>query len=82
MYSTLTTKGQTTIPGEIRDALGMKPGDRLQYVLEGDHAILRVHPGLRSLEGALASSKGRGMTFAQIRAAAAKAAVRQKTFRK
>jgi antitoxin PrlF len=74
LHSTVTTKGQTTIPGKIREALRIKPGDRLEYVVEGDQAILRVHPGLRSLRGALASNKGKGMSFAKIRRAAAEAA--------
>jgi antitoxin PrlF len=73
-HSTVTSKGQTTIPGQIRKALRIKPGDRLEYVVEGDHAIIRVHPGTRSLKGVLASKKGKGMSFAQIREAAAKAA--------
>jgi antitoxin PrlF len=75
LHSTVTSKGQTTIPGAIRDALHIKPGDKLEYAIEGDHAILRVHPGLRSLKGVLASSKGSGKSFAQIREAAANAAV-------
>ncbi len=35
-HSTVTSKGQTTIPGEIRKALQIKPGDKLEYVVEGD----------------------------------------------
>ena len=31
--ATLTSKGQTTIPKEIRDGLGMKPGDRISFTL-------------------------------------------------
>jgi len=73
-HSTITSKGQTTIPGKIRKALRIKPGDRLEYVVEGDHATIRVHLGTRSLKGVLASKKGKGMSFAQIREAAAKAA--------
>jgi AbrB family looped-hinge helix DNA binding protein len=73
-HSTITSKGQTTIPGKIRKALRIKPGDRLEYVVEGDHATIRVHLGTRSLKGVLASNKGKGMSFAQIRRAAAKAA--------
>jgi len=72
--STVTSKGQTTIPGEVRQALHIAPGDKLEYTLEGDHATLRVHPGTRSLKGALASDRGRGLTFTQIRRAAAKSA--------
>ena len=72
-HSTVTRKGQTTIPGKIREALQIKPGDKLQYAVEGDHATIRVHPGTRSLKGALASKKGKKMSFREIREAAAKA---------
>ena len=72
-HSTVTRKGQTTIPGGIRDALKIKPGDRLEYAVEGDHATIRVHPGIRSLMGALTSNRGKGLSFTAIRAAAAKA---------
>jgi antitoxin PrlF len=74
LHSTLTSKGQTTIPGKVREALRMKPGDRLEYQVEGDRAIIRVHPGIRSLKGILASNKGRNVSFAAIREAASKAA--------
>ena len=35
-HSKLTGKGQTTIPGKIRKALQIKPGDQLEYTVEGD----------------------------------------------
>ena len=73
-HSTVTSKGQTTIPGKIRQALNIKPGDRLEYAIEGNHATIRVHSGTRSLKGTLASPKGKGMSFDQIRVAAAKVA--------
>ncbi|HZE69503.1 MAG TPA: AbrB/MazE/SpoVT family DNA-binding domain-containing protein [Pyrinomonadaceae bacterium] len=73
-HSRVTSKGQTTIPGKIRKALRIKPGDKLEYLVEGDHATIRVHRGTRSLKGALASKKGKGMSFAQVREAAAEAA--------
>jgi antitoxin PrlF len=76
-HSTVTSKGQTTIPEKIRKALRIKPGDRLEYVLEGDHITVRVHLGTRSLKGVLASKKGKGMSFAEIREAAVKAARRE-----
>lgn len=81
MHSTVTTKGQTTIPGKIRRALRIKPGDKLEYTVQGDQAIIRVYPGLRSLEGALASKKGKGMSFAQIRRAAARVARNRESVR-
>jgi len=76
-HSTVTRKGQTTIPGKIRKALRIKPGDTLEYELEGDHVTIRVHLGTRSLKGVLASKKGKGMSFSEIRQAATKAARNQ-----
>ena len=79
-HSTMTSKGQTTIPKKIRKALRIKPGDKLGYEVEGDRATIRVHPGVRSLKGALTSNKGKGMSFTEIREAAAEVA-RHKGFR-
>jgi AbrB family looped-hinge helix DNA binding protein len=31
-HSTVTNKGQTTIPGKIRKALRIRPGDTLEYL--------------------------------------------------
>ena len=75
LHSAVARKGQTTIPEKVRKGLRVKPGDKLQYYeVEVDRATIRVHPGIRSLKGALASNKGKGMTFAEIREAAAEAA--------
>jgi antitoxin PrlF len=79
LHSTVTSKGQTTIPEKIRKALRIKPGDKLEYEMEGERAIIRVHPGIRSLRGVLASKKGKGMSFAAIREAAAEAARHEDT---
>lgn len=38
--ATLTSKGQTTIPKEIRDSLGMKPGDRMTFTLMPDATVI------------------------------------------
>ena len=65
--------GRTTSPEKVRKALRVKPGDKLQQEVEGDRARTRVHPGIRSLKGALASNKGKEMSFAEIREAAAEA---------
>jgi antitoxin PrlF len=81
LHSTVTSKGQTTIPRKIRNALRIRSGDTLQYVVEGDHATFRVHPGARSLRGVLGSKKGKGMSFARIRNAAAAAARKREDMR-
>ena len=44
--ATLTSKGQTTIPKEIRDSLGMKVGDRITFTLMPDNTVvMRVKNG-------------------------------------
>lgn len=39
--SKLTTKSQTTIPQPVRVALGLEPGDEVEYRIEGDRVIVR-----------------------------------------
>ena len=34
--STITSKGRTTIPKSVREAMGVKPGDRVRYAILGD----------------------------------------------
>jgi antitoxin PrlF len=38
--ATLTSKGQTTIPKEIRASLGMKAGDRMTFTLMPDATVV------------------------------------------
>jgi antitoxin PrlF len=40
-YSTISSKGQITVPIEIRRRLGLKEGDRVEFVVEGEHTIIR-----------------------------------------
>lgn len=39
--STISSKGQVTVPQEIRIRLGLKAGDRVEFVVERGHTILR-----------------------------------------
>jgi len=39
--SIISSKGQVTVPQEVRRRLGLKEGDRLEFVVEGDHTIIR-----------------------------------------
>lgn len=47
--STVTIKGQTTLPKAVRQALALAPGDRLRYVIldDGQVRLLRTGPVAR-----------------------------------
>ena len=52
--STLTSRGQTTIPKPIREAVGLQPGDRVEFTLAGDRVLVRrAGADLSSLDGML-----------------------------
>ncbi len=43
--STITSKGQTTLPKPVREALGVRPGDRVRYIILGDEVrIIPMRP--------------------------------------
>ena len=47
--STVTSKGQVTIPADVRHRLGIDAGDRLVFEIEGEDIRIRVVSS-RSLE--------------------------------
>lgn len=60
--STLTSKGQTTIPQEIRKRLKLRPGDRIIYrVARGGQVILipKKKGDIKRLYGLLAPARRR-----------------------
>lgn len=56
---TLTRKGQTTIPKDIRDSLGLQPGDRMTFTLMPDKTVILRAKTRRVLELAGLLHKGR-----------------------
>jgi antitoxin PrlF len=38
--STLTSKGQTTIPKEVRDHLKVQSGDQIDFIIQPDGAVI------------------------------------------
>jgi len=56
--STLTDRWQTTIPVEVRKALGLKPRQGLLYEVRGETVIIRPEgESLMDLAGCLKSDK-------------------------
>lgn len=58
VFGKLTAKAQTTLPKEVREALGVKPGDTLVYrIAKGKVTLARAEPldkaYLKALESTL-----------------------------
>jgi AbrB family looped-hinge helix DNA binding protein len=66
--ATLTSKGQTTIPKEIRDSLGIKPGDRMTFTLMPDGTVvMRVkRKSVMDLAGVLHKKGRKPVSIAQM----------------
>lgn len=54
--ATVTTKGQITVPAEVRRELGLRPGSRVEFVraVNGTYEIVPKNRPLASLRGCLA----------------------------
>lgn len=57
--STLTSKGQLTLPKSVRLAMGVGPGDRVDFVQmeDGNFAVLPATHSVKSLKGIIARPK-------------------------
>lgn len=57
--ATLTSKGQLTLPKEVRAALGVGPGDRVDFVRmeDGNFAVLPATRSVKSLKGLIAAPR-------------------------
>ncbi len=63
--ATVTTKGQVTIPKEIRDYLKLETGSKVEFVIDenGDVRIIPLNVPIETLSGVL---HGPGMKAATI----------------
>lgn len=50
------TKGQVVIPKELRDELGISPGDEIRFWRDGDHVALRAARSGPALRGRFAGA--------------------------
>jgi antitoxin PrlF len=57
--STLTSKGQTTVPKEVRDVLDLDVGDKLTWEIRGGRvAVTTDRPAFFRWEGFIKNSSG------------------------
>lgn len=73
--ATVTSKGQITIPVEVRRSLGLMPGSRVSFVRldSGAYELLAATGTVRSLKGCVAAPET-PVTLEQMDAAIADAA--------
>jgi antitoxin PrlF len=67
--STITAKGQTTVPADIRQVIGGAPGTRLVWhVLNDGRLLVRVkNRSVLDLKGMLAPPKGRHVSIEDMK---------------
>ena len=49
--ASVTSKGQVTIPKQLRQQLGIRQGSRIEFLLVGDHVEMRVSSSPREASG-------------------------------
>ena len=71
MATTVTSKGQVTIPKPVRDRLGIKPGSAVEFQLASDGRVVLTKVGGRgpaSRFEALRGRAGKGLSTDEIMA--------------
>lgn len=77
--TTLTSKGQITLPKEVREQLGLKPGDRVEiYVDQDGRAVIERTLSLEELAGVLPRPE-KALSVEEINEAIVQAAVERAT---
>jgi AbrB family looped-hinge helix DNA binding protein len=69
--ATLTSKGQTTIPKQVREHLKLNPGDKLDFVIESEGRVV-IRPAkldVRELKGLLKRRDGKVLSIEEMNAA-------------
>ena len=66
--ATMTSKGQMTIPKQVREQLHLKPHDRLVVTTDGEKAIVRpLHGTILGLKGAFHRKGMKPIDFKKLR---------------
>jgi len=57
ILTTMTQRGQVTVPAEVRSLLGLKPRQKVAFAIDGDH--VRLLPATFTIESAFGSVRPR-----------------------
>ena len=74
--ATVTSKGQITIPAEVRAELGVSAGDRVEFVDigKGQFAIVAATVSVRQLKGMFRGRRRKPVSIEEMNAAIARRA--------
>ena len=73
--STVTTKGQITLPRDVRQALGLDAGDKVDFLeVEGGFKLVPLRKDVRALKGRFAGRVEQPVTIDEMEDAIAQAA--------
>lgn len=69
--STLTSKGQITLPKAVREALDLRTGDQVEFVrdISGDFRLRATRADVRSLKGLLHKAGRKAVSLEAMQAA-------------
>ena len=76
--ATSTSKGQLVIPKEIREYMGLQPGDRLDFIVQGDGEVV-IRPAVSdvsALRGILKTAGRKPVSLSSMKRAIRKRAGR------
>ncbi len=67
----ITTKGQVTIPKNVRDTMHIQTGDRIEFVQIGDdkYEIIATSKDVKNLKGIVKSKFKRAVSIKEMNAA-------------
>lgn len=67
--ATVTSKGQVTLPKDVREALDLKAGDKVLFRVHKDRAVLAKVPPFLELAGSIpVPPRKKGAAWARVRA--------------
>ena len=73
--SSVTSNGQITLPKEVRQALGLAVGDKVDFVkVEGGYKLVPLRRDIRTLRGRFAGRVKRPVTIEEMNEATAESA--------
>jgi len=78
--ATMTSKGQVTIPKEVRIALGIDSGDRIEFVEveKGEFTMIAVTRSVRELKGLFRGKRDKPVSIEEMNSAIARRATRSR----